>query len=242
MAGRPWVGAILIVKNERWETEKWRNVRTEWRQRAQDLDQGEESFKWNWKHMKSVFLWCPNAHRLATSYKGTIRVRQAEREREGDSETTWEETKTTSLILPLQFSITKIVVTCEFDPQVSAFRRVYHPRNFCFNIETRKKERKKEEGITVCLEAILHKRRPVEKPLFFRPHFHMLMHECKRCRRKRTVRSFHGNSVQSRGAKWSRSDIQVTRENSPSSTENPRSRIQSYDMFTVLKYAIKYSV
>lgn len=51
-------------------TERWRNVRKEWREREQDLDQGEESFKWNWKHMKSVFFWYPNAHRLATSYNG----------------------------------------------------------------------------------------------------------------------------------------------------------------------------
>lgn len=51
-------------------TERWRNVRKEWREREQDLDQGEESFKWNWKHMKSVFFWYPNAHRPATSYNG----------------------------------------------------------------------------------------------------------------------------------------------------------------------------
>lgn len=58
-------------KNERWELrneEMWE--RNGGRESEQDLDQGEESFKWNWKHMKSVFFWYPNAHLLATSYNG----------------------------------------------------------------------------------------------------------------------------------------------------------------------------
>lgn len=133
--------------SKKWKmgTEKWRNVRTEWRQRAQDLDQGEESFKWNWKHMKSVFFWCPNAHRLATSYKGTIRVRQAEREREGDSETTWEETKTTSLILPLQFSITKIVVTCKSDPRFRPFVGLSSAPSFVSISRQKTKDKRKKE-------------------------------------------------------------------------------------------------
>lgn len=75
---------------------------------------GGESFKWNWKHMKSVFLLPQNAHLPATSYNRTIRVRQGEREREGGSEATWKDPETTSLILALQFSIVKIVSAWKF--------------------------------------------------------------------------------------------------------------------------------
>lgn len=50
-----------------------------------------------------------------------------------------------------------------------------------------------------------------------------------------------GNSVQSQGQNGA-ALMYKSHANSPSSTENSRSRIQSYDMFTVLKYAIKYSV
>lgn len=190
-------------------TEKWRNVRTEWRQRAQDLDQGEESFKWNWKHMKSVFFWCPNAHRLATSYKGTIRVRQAEREREGDSETTWEETKTTSLILPLQFSITKIVVTCKSDPQFRPFVGLSSAPSFVSISRQKTKDKRKKEGDQRRSEAI---------PLFSAslPHVDAWVRKNKKKRKKNPDAGVNAQWElgSESGPKWSRSDVQVTREQS----------------------------
>lgn len=43
--------------------------------------------------MKSVFFCYPNVHQLATSYNGTITVRQGGRERERGREATWKETE-----------------------------------------------------------------------------------------------------------------------------------------------------
>lgn len=75
-------------------------------EREQDLDQGEESFKWNWKHMKSEFFWYLKYTSTGHILYRTIEVRQRawDRERQrshmkGDGDS--------SFILVLQFSITK---------------------------------------------------------------------------------------------------------------------------------------
>lgn len=90
-ARRPWEGAILIVRMKDWNWE----MKTEMEGgREQDLDQREESFKWNWKHMKSegFFLYL-NAHLLATSYNRPSEW-DSEHERQGKSKATWKEIET----------------------------------------------------------------------------------------------------------------------------------------------------
>lgn len=89
-----------------------------------NLDQGEESFKWNWKHMKSVFFFSPprlpvpqNAGHILWRDHQSETGRAWEGGRERDSEKPHETRPRLHLSFwPLQFSITKIVVTCEFDP------------------------------------------------------------------------------------------------------------------------------
>lgn len=215
-------------------------------EREQDLDQGEESFKWNWKHMKSVFFWYPNAHLLATSYNGpsewdraSVRGRETAKPHERRLRlhlSFWHSNSQSSKLSSLESSICFFgllsVIICSI-----LFRQ-------------------REKGII--LNAILQKQLSISYSvtqfnIFFseigwKAAFSLLTHVdawvqksryCCKC----TVCSYHGNSVQNE-AKLCKATLRYItfKQWTAEARQRSKSHIQSYNMFTVLKYAMKYSV